>query len=801
MFSVQPSATYDHFPTRLTSLVGRERDVEAICSLFRNGDRLVTLTGPGGIGKTRLAIEVANTLLSEFPDGISFLPLAAIADAELMVPTIVRALGLQDHGVRTPWETLSTYLKTRHLLLVLDNFEQLVEEAAVLVELLINCPKLRILVTSRAVLHLSLERDYAVPPLELPDSIEGESLEEIAEFATVRLFVARARTAWTEFGLTQENAQAVAEICQHLDGLPLAIELAAARVRYLSPSAMLERMERRLPVLSGGPRDQPERLRTMRDAIAWSYNLLNEGEQRLFRRLSVFVAGFSLDAAEAVSHATRAASMLEQTERHADLELSALDDLTSLVDKSLIQVTETPLETGTRFRMLETIREFGLEQLKASGDSAVADVFRAHAEWCLDLAVRTEPELHSPSQHHWSQLLETEHDNLRAALMWLDQSGDAETNLRLATALASFWWFGGHLREGLRWLERALANGATAPALLRAQALEGAGFLAQAQGADEYAEALLQQSLDLYRQIDDARGIAGTLYSLGVAAEDRGSYDQSAAFLGESAARSEALGDRRTKTFAHLHLGIVAYGHGDLRKSVAQSEAGIALARAIDSRLGEILGTFSLALVATDRGEYSRAASHYREIVEWMDTAGVFGDIWPRRSGDSTGRTLSAIAALAAGCKRMEQAAQLLGAAAADYEAIGHVAALPERVQFERAAGLARKKLGDSTYETIFDTGKQLSPVDAKAVIEAVLTAASAQATGQGPSLSTASGLSPREHEILRLLVQGQTDNEIGKTLFISTYTVRGHVSHILTKLDVPNRTAAVHHALRHSLV
>jgi predicted ATPase/DNA-binding CsgD family transcriptional regulator len=810
MSSTRSAALNDYPPAKLSSFVGRDRELEAICALLRQGVRLLTLTGPGGIGKTRLAVEIATALRPEYVNGFCYVPLAPITDPNLVIPTIARALGLRERGARTPWEELLAHVQSRHLLLVLDNFEQVADAAPIVANLLASCPSLTVLVTSRAVLRLTIERDYPVSPLELPDLTAGEAFDQIERSDAVNLFVARARAVRSDFKLTEENAPAVAEICQRLDGLPLAIELAAVRIRHLSPNALLERLERRLPLLSAGLRDQPERLRTMRGAIAWSYDLLDEAERRLFCCVSIFVGGFSLDAAEAVVSAQPLVASVEPEEqlveplgqgrklkpRDPALD-SVFDGLDSLVAKSLLRL-ETLEDIGARFGMLETIREFGLEQLAARDEAAALQ--RAHAAWCLELAERTEPELHGPTQHRWWRLLETEHDNFRSALSWLELIGDVETSLRLAAALASFWWFGGHLREGRRWLERALAHGDTVPALVRAQALEGAGFLAQSQGDDVHAVALLERSLTLYREIDDAKGIASTLYSLGVAAEDRGAYDQATDFLTESATRSEELGDHRTKTFAILHLGIVAYGRGDLKTAVVESETGIMLARAINSTLGEILGRFCLALVATARGESAHAAARYREIVDWLDAADVFGDVWPRRSGDSVSRIFAAVASLAVGCGLVAHAARLFGAAAADYEAIGQAPALPERIQFERATSVARGRLGDSAFDAAWATGQGMTPFEARADVEDVLTTASECSAGQEASPAAVAGLTPREQEVLRLLIDGRTDREIGATLSISPHTVTGHVARILAKLDVPNRTAAVNYAVRHDL-
>src|SRR2546421_854816 len=453
------------FP-QFTPLIGREREVAVVCALLGHPNvRLLVLTGPGGVGKTRLSLQIATDLVDVFPDGVHVVPLAPISDADLVLPTIARVLGLGESADLPVIERLQDYLQDRHLLLVLDNFEQAITAAPLLAELLQSCPYLKVLVTSREALRIRGTYEFPVPPLALPDLKHLPDSETLSHYASIALFTQLALAIKPDFALTEASARAIAEICIRLDGLPLAIELAAARIKLLPPEALLARLGRRLQVLSSGDRDLPVRQQTLRNTIKWSYDLLDAGEQRLFRRLAVFVGGCTLDAAEAFYALP------------GNVTTYVLDDVGRLIDKSLLYQAEQG-SNEPRLHMLETIREYGLECLDACGEAEMTR--RAHAAYYLALAEEAELQTAGPQQVMWLERLEREHANLRAALRWLRDAGEPEQALRLGGALWWFWSVHGHLSEGCGWLESMLTAGKEVSDAVQAKALYGNGVLAYA---------------------------------------------------------------------------------------------------------------------------------------------------------------------------------------------------------------------------------------------------------------------------------------------------------------------------------
>lgn len=593
----------NNLPVYPTSLIGREAEMAAIEKLLRQREiRLLTLTGPGGAGKTRLALEVAATLISDFDDGVYFISLAAIIDPSLVASEICRVLRVEKVKGLPLIESLKHYLRSKKMLLLLDNFDQLVPAIPSLAELLAACPRLKLLVTSRSALRLRGEREFAVPPLALPDLKRLPPIESLKDCPAVALFIERAQASKTDFALTAENAIAVAEICTRLDGLPLAIELAAAHIKVLSPKEMLARLVHRLKLLISGARDLPPRQRTMRSAIAYSYDLLEEIEKRVFRWLAVFVGGFTFEAVE------------QLCQKVGPSDANVLETLSSLLDNSLLR-HEEQTDGGSRFLMLETIREYGLECLAESRE--VETVQRAHATIFLELVTSAEQELRGPDQALWLDRLEVEHDNLRAALRWSKESGQIALGLRMAASLWRFWEVRGYLTEGREDLDRLLALARTSEGLIseRANALYAAGSLARSQADYTSAEKLLEEGLALYRQTKDDKGVASSLNCLGVVAWYQNDYDKARGLLEEGLCLYRKLEDRHGIAASLTVLGVVSLKLSDYEEAIAFQEESISIRRELGDKLGTASSLNDLGVVALDRADYKRAAKLFAESL------------------------------------------------------------------------------------------------------------------------------------------------------------------------------------------
>ncbi len=611
--SLPPSDRRRHnLPTQATPFIGREGETAEVRQrLLHPETRLLTLTGPGGTGKTRLGLQAAAKLVNEFADGVFFVSLAPISDPALVAAAIAQALGLRDVG-QSPRAVLKDYLREKHLLLLLDNFEHVAEAAPVVSDLLAAAPLLKLLVTSRAVLNVYGEHVCPVPPMALPDPEHLPPLEQLSRCEAVRLFAERTLAVRPDFALTDGNAAAVANICRRVDGLPLAIELAAARGKVLSPQALLARLERRLPLLTGGARDTTGRQQTLRNSLAWSYDLLGESEKTLFQRLAVFVGGCSLEAAERVCRVD------------GDLPMSVLDGLASLIDNSLLRQDEIGGEPY--FTMLETIREYALEQLEASGEWQQAR--QRHAECFAEMAERAGPELKTPRQMQWLTRLEAAHPNFRAALGWtLDHA--PETALRLAGALGPFWSMRNYVDEGLGWLRRVLANDQSAWPAGRARALAEAGGLTWLSGDPAAGRQLLEEGIALYRTLGDSgkQGLADALSTLGITCVFQGDLDAAESASEESVALFRTLEDRAGLALALATLAKTGIGRRDAAAVRAQHEESIALFREVGDKWGLAIPLVNLAILLHLQGEDERAALHAEESVALLAEVGDQGQL------------------------------------------------------------------------------------------------------------------------------------------------------------------------------
>jgi non-specific serine/threonine protein kinase len=779
-------------PQPLSSFIGREQLVADLSRRLRHAPtRLLTLTGPGGVGKTRLALQVHERTAAAFPDGSAFVSLAAVTDPALVLPTIARTLGLVPREERTGAEQVPQVLARAQLLLVLDNLEQVRAAGPELAELVGACPGLVVLVTSRVRLHVAGESCVPVPPLTLPPagaplsgSEEGATLRALSQSDAVRLFVERARAVVPEFELTSENGTDVAAICRRLDGVPLALELAAARLRHLQLADVRSRLDSVLPLLVGGPRDAPLRLQTMRSAIAWSYDLLTPSHQALFRSLAVFVGGFTAEAVAALQPQLVTSGLVDD---HGDPQQGedspVLEGVSTLIDHSLLHVLPAAVprsQPTTRYGLLETIREYGLEQLVAAGEEE--RVRAAHASWCLDLVRQNDTLGAGPLRDAWFARLEQEQLNLRAALAWSLDQQDAAAGFTLVRALAWFWTSRGYLPEAMGWARAflALPTGLTHP--LRGEVLRETGNIAHWLGETATATSFYQEALAHFQVMDDPLGIKYTLRQLGSVAIEQGDIGAATRYLAASAAlpsppaNSFAAWDR---AFERYLAGRLAMASGHAARALQEFAVAATAFAAINDR----------EYVAASRCQQAAA---YGALGEWAEARTAFRDgltiaialdqpYWIVRG-------LTGAAYLALQANQQSRAVRL-------YTAARHLVAdtglgwPDDAVSTQLAFQLA--------HLAVAGTPGTSQEARRRALHEALAVLADDVSRAENPSGSPF-GLTPREREVLALLARGLTDKEIAAALQIARHTAANHVASVRRKLGVPTRAAAVAVALRH---
>ena len=797
-----------HLPRPLTPFIGRERERSTILSRMRTPNvRLLNLTGPGGVGKTRLAIAVARDLVAEYPEGVFFVPLVAIVDPLHVPAAIAQAMGLRETARTVPQE-LQSFIGQRRMLVVLDNFEQVIPAAKVLVQLLESCPELSILTTSRTRLGVFGESVFHVQSMSLPDRSASPRVEEAAGCDAVAFFVERLHATEPEFALSAENVNVITEICHQLEGIPLGLELAAARINILSPLAVLDRLRHQLDFLTGGATDQPPHQRTMRNTITWSYELLTTREQEVFRRLSVFSGGFTVESASVVA---------------ATASSEILDDLSSLAGKSLLRKMGDAAGES-RLGMLAVIREFGLEQLTAAGEWT--RVHECHAAWFLSLVEEASLHTKGSGVPQWLDWIDAERANLRLAIEWFAECNDIDRFIRLAVALQKFWITRGYYSEGLGWFQRAISaisnndagaipvethlaalrgaawialrwgNGAlaasySAPALelarnlgghrQLARSLELGAAVARRTANDRLALDLLHEALTCSRADHDLDGIAEALHQIALVTMNLGRLQEACEMFPEVIGAYEAKGDSHGGAIARDSMGIAFYSRGDFLQADIAAQQAVAVLRDVGDKRALAVALGHVGKCALQLGDLERAWEIHLECLPLRQEIGDIRGlaVW-----------LEGIATLLAKCRRPIDATMILGATSAARSAANAPYYGNELIDYERTVALIRSQIDENAFASALRTGHGRSIPDVIACMLTLVPAALVAETpvSSMPEFPVSWKLTAREADVLRLLASRLSDREIADALYISRYTVARHVAAILRKLDVRSR-------------
>lgn len=809
-------------PLSLSSFIGRQLEVASLRQLLDSSARLITLTGPGGVGKTRLALEVAAQVAPDFAHGAFFVSLQALTEPGQVLPEVANALGLRESGNRSLIEELCATLADRRTLICIDNWEHVLEAAPQLAELLMACPHTFVLATSREPLRLRGEHEFPVHPLTLPPPGEQAPFEAISSSYAIQLFNARAQAVRPGFNVDDTNVRTIAEICALLDGLPLAIELAAALLRLFSPQALLTRLKSSpglagrspaMQLLAGGPRDLPVRQQTLRATIEWSYNLLDAAEQRLFRWLAVFSGGCDLEAVEAVCGDTGAGSR------------PTLDLLIALVDKSLLRVEQ--IDGEPRFGMLRTIQDYALELLEHRGESS--DAHRRHALNYLEMVERAVPELKGPAHARWLERFDREHDNMRAAISWSLAHNQVEIALRIVGDLWRYWIVRGYSKEADRWFNRVLSVVEEAPVRSRAKVLNGAGAIAWTLGDLERARTYHTECLALRMQMEDVAGIAASYHNLAIVAQSQLDLESAASYFRESIALYREAGDRWGAADGLLQLGSIMRKRKSLHEARMHLEEGLAILTELGDRQGVAGASYLLGELAVDDGRREQARRYFIEsrtiCVElgyaWgialadhelgrialhendLRQAETFLTDSLRRKhelGEKLGvaHSLEMLACLAAAQREVQRAAKLWGAAEALRLLISAPLSDEARVSYEQRIRADLPSAKQKAFLIAKEAGAHMG-LD-EAVRYALEPSAVAAKVGAARPAYPA-GLTTREVEILALVAQGLTDAEVAERLVLSPRTVNAHLTSVYNKLGVNSRAAATRFAVEQKLV